>query len=94
MFYIPGLNEDAIKKWWNSGQGHGDWCSGNNCADIVEEALRQGGFDVPTENWIWATPYDVLNGVRRTLKECERGCPAEPKADWNRKSWGGGGRGW
>jgi RHS repeat-associated protein len=94
MFYIPGLNEEAIKKWWNNGKGHGDWCSGNNCADIVEDALREGGFDVPSENWIWATPYDVLMGAKRRVKECKAGCPSEPKTDWNKKPWGGTGRGW
>jgi len=65
---IRGLDEGRIKKWWNNGRGHGKFSSGNNCADIVTEALRQGGLVPWTSNVIWSTPYDVWNGTKTTLK--------------------------
>jgi RHS repeat-associated protein len=39
---IDGLDEAAIKDWWNSGKGHGDWSNYNNCSDIVADALSRG----------------------------------------------------
>jgi len=65
---ITGLDEAKIKKWWNNGKGHGKFGSGNNCADIVTAALRQGGFVPWTGNLIWSTPYDVWDGTKTTLK--------------------------
>jgi hypothetical protein len=67
-FHIDGLDEDKIKKWWNNGKGHGKFSSGNNCSDIVTEALRQGGLPPFAGNLIWSTPEDVVNGVKLTLK--------------------------
>jgi RHS repeat-associated protein len=43
---INGLDEKKIKEWWEKGN-HGNFCLTNNCSDIVSEALRQGGLDIP-----------------------------------------------
>jgi hypothetical protein len=67
-FQIHGLDEAKIKKWWNNGAGHGKFYSGNNCADIVTEALRQGGFVPRTKNLIWCTPEEVWKGRKETVK--------------------------
>jgi RHS repeat-associated protein len=91
MIYIPGLDEAAVKRWWNNGEGHGDWCSGNNCADIVAEALRQGGMDIPTKNWIWSTPYDVRRAVKKKLRSHNR-FTTLPQNE-SQKCWGGTARG-
>jgi RHS repeat-associated protein len=66
-YQIYGLDEAKIKKWWNNGKGHGKFSSGNNCADIVTEALRQGGLVPKTNNLIWSTPQDVWSGTKATV---------------------------
>jgi RHS repeat-associated protein len=45
--HIDGLDESAIERWWNGGQGHGDFSTFNNCSTTVSEALRQGGLPIP-----------------------------------------------
>jgi RHS repeat-associated protein len=57
---VCDLDEAAIKKWWVNYSGNFTWS--NNCADIVREALRQGGMNVPAFPLI-STPGDILNAV-------------------------------
>jgi len=72
-FHIDGLDEEKIKKWWNKGKGHGKFSSGNNCADIVTQALRQGGLEPWTNNLIWSTPWDVWNGAKTAINASGKG---------------------
>jgi len=65
---IDGLNEAAIKRWWNNGKGHGDFTLFNNCSDIVAEALRVGGLRVsPTT--VYTTPIYVKEEVEKRLHD-------------------------
>ncbi len=57
-----------MKKWWNNGRGHGKFSTGNSCAAIVTEALRQGGFRPRTTNLIWSTPEDVWLGAKAEVE--------------------------
>jgi hypothetical protein len=66
IIQIDGLDEDAIKKWWNNGKGHGDWGDLNNCSDIVGEALRQGGLPV-RKPATYSTPEHVKGEVERRM---------------------------
>lgn len=74
---IDGLDEEAIKKWWNNGRGHGDWGDLNNCADIVGEALRRGGLPV-RRTVVYTLPEDIKKEVERLLRE-RRYPPPVPK---------------
>jgi hypothetical protein len=66
IIQVDGLDEAAIKKWWNEGNGHGDWGDLNNCSDIVGEALRKGGLPV-RRSTTFTTPEDIKSEVDRTL---------------------------
>jgi RHS repeat-associated protein len=65
---IDGLDETAIKRWWNEGKGHGDWGDLNNCSDIVGEALRKGGLPV-RRSTAFTTPEDIKSEVDRILHD-------------------------
>ena len=65
--YIGGLDEDAIKTWWDEFNDDDDnlWSTfSQNCSTVVAEALRRGGAKTPwwdlVNGWniIW-TPQDV-----------------------------------
>ena len=65
---ITGLDEQAIKQWWNDGKGHGDFSLWNNCSDIVSDALRVGGLPIgPTT--VYSTPEYVRGEIERLLHE-------------------------
>lgn len=68
IIQIDGLDEAAIKKWWNKGKGHGDWGDLNNCSDIVGEALRQGGLPVRGSTVV-TVPEDIKSEVERILHD-------------------------
>jgi len=74
---IDGLDEAAIKRWWNNGKGHGDWGDLNNCSDIVGEALRIGGLPV-RKTTIYTTPDDIKDEIERLLHD-RRYPPPIPK---------------
>lgn len=57
---VSELNENAIENWWNNYSGHFS-SMGNNCSNIVGEALRQGGMNVATGPL--STPGGILNAV-------------------------------
>ena len=65
---VDGLDEAAIKRWWNNGKGHGDFSIWNNCSDIVGEALRVGGLSVRRTS-IYTTPDYIKNETERLLRE-------------------------
>jgi len=64
-FHMDGLDEAAIERWWNAGQGHGDFSTLNNCSTTVSEALRQGGLTMPRHPVY--QPDQVLLDVRVIL---------------------------
>jgi RHS repeat-associated protein len=74
---IDGLDEDAIKRWWNGGKGHGLFGDLNNCSDIVSEALRVGGLPV-RRTLIYTKPDDVKGEVERLLHD-KQYPPARPQ---------------
>ena len=45
-YYIQGLDENKIKKWWKNCP-HGNFSTLNNCSTITCQALRQGGQQLP-----------------------------------------------
>ena len=63
---IDGLDEAAIKRWWNNGKGHGDFGDLNNCSDIVSEALRMGGLPIGRTT-LYTTPDYIKDEVERLL---------------------------
>jgi RHS repeat-associated protein len=65
---IDGLDEAAIKRWWNDGKGHGDFGDLNNCSDIVSEALRVGGLPI-RRTTVYTTPDYVKDEVGRLLHD-------------------------
>lgn len=65
---IDGLDEAAIKRWWNSGTGHGDFGDLNNCSDVVSEALRIGGLPV-RKTKIYTTPEHVKDEIEKLLHD-------------------------
>jgi hypothetical protein len=77
IIQIDGLDEAAIKRWWNDGKGHGDFGDLNNCSDIVSQALRIGGLAV-TRTTVFTTPDYVKKEVERLLHE-RRYPPPIPK---------------
>jgi RHS repeat-associated protein len=68
LIQIDGLNEQAIKDWWNDGKGHGDFSLGNNCSDIVGQALKVGGMPYRTQT-LYTTPNDVRSQVDRYMHD-------------------------
>ena len=65
---IDGLDEAAIKRWWNDGKGHGLFGDLNNCSDIVSEALRVGGLPI-RRTTLYTTPADIKDKIERILHE-------------------------
>jgi RHS repeat-associated protein len=65
---ISGLDQQAIKLWWNNGKGHGGWSLWNNCSDIVSEALRIGGLPIRRTTY-YTTPDYVKGEIERLLHE-------------------------
>ena len=61
--YIPinGLDESAIKEWWESKLESGPYWHNlyNNCSDTVVDALEKGGIDVPYH--FINSPTDLFN---------------------------------
>ena len=68
---IDGLNEGAIKDWWNKGKGHGDFSIWNNCSDTVGTALKMGGMPYKGE-FIYTTPNDIKAAVEEYMQQVER----------------------
>jgi RHS repeat-associated protein len=66
FIHIDGLNERAIKDWWNNGKGHGDFSLMNNCSDIVGQALKVGGMPYRTQS-LYTTPDDVKSQVEQYM---------------------------
>lgn len=74
----PGLDESAIKAWWNSlrGRGFTDWCTlGPNCSTVAAYALAKGGGDRFSNvwrdaRWVWSPPSvayyarSIAEGIR------------------------------
>lgn len=54
VFTLPGLDEDAIERWWNSFKeaGHKYNLLMRNCCNIVLECLRAGGLKAAKDNYI------------------------------------------
>ncbi len=68
VIQVTGLDEAAIKRWWNEGKGHGDFSLWNNCSDTVAEALRVGGLQVRTTT-VYTTPDYVKGEIDRLLHD-------------------------
>ena len=64
-FYIDGLNENKIRRWWN-GFNKTSWSWTQNCCKTVIDGLREGGSDSKLSGckyfvgMIW-TPGGVVN---------------------------------
>lgn len=63
---IEGLDERAIKEWWETFKKDGNWCTGNrNCSSTVAHGLWAGGgwWAAPWSGTAvgWWTPDDVLD---------------------------------
>ena len=70
IIVITGLDENAMKRWWNNGKAHGDFRDGNNCSDIVIQALRVGGLPVRNVTGpYFTTPAYVKNEIERVLHD-------------------------
>jgi RHS repeat-associated protein len=65
---IDGLNEQAMKDWWNNGKGHGDFRLRNNCSDIVSQALTVGGMPYRKQS-LYTTPDDVKLQVEQYMHD-------------------------
>jgi RHS repeat-associated protein len=65
---VDGLDEEAIKRWWDDGKGHGDFSLWNNCSDIVGEALRVGGLPIRKTS-VYSTPDYVKDEIERLLHD-------------------------
>lgn len=69
VFTIPGLDEDAIERWWNlfKEAGHKYNLLMKNCCHIVMECLRAGGLKAAKDAVLVApTPLDVENFLKTT----------------------------
>ena len=68
IFKITGLNDKAIKKWWDAfiAADNKYNLASRNCCHIVLSALRRGGFncDPFDDDEIPLTPYDVESVVK------------------------------
>jgi len=62
---IDGLDEQAIKTWWNN--YNKDFSVWNNCSNVVSEALREGGMKIP-QHFIYH-PEQVYDDVKKILED-------------------------
>lgn len=84
VIQLNNLNESAMKKWWNSGKGHGNFTDFNNCSNIASQALRAGGVPIPIHLIYY--PDQVKNDVQHYLTSPHYG-PVTTKGS-GRKGWG------
>jgi RHS repeat-associated protein len=68
LIQIDGLNEGAIKDWWNKGKGHGDFSLWNNCSDTVGTALKVGGMPYRAQR-VYTTPDDIRSQVEQYMHD-------------------------